>query len=35
MNERFRKACNRFFDQYRRKVTQTDGRSKPVGAGNR
>ena len=32
MNERFRKACNRFFDQYRRKVPQTDARSKPVGA---
>src|SRR5829696_1175870 len=32
MNERFRKACNRFFDQYRRKVPHTDARSKPVGA---
>ncbi|MEO5894444.1 MAG: DUF349 domain-containing protein, partial [Vicinamibacterales bacterium] len=37
MNERFRKACNRFFDQYRRKVPPTTGneprRTKPpVGA---
>ncbi|CAN5848071.1 hypothetical protein BH18ACI5_BH18ACI5_03150 [soil metagenome] len=36
MNERFRKACNRFFDQYRRKVPPTTGneprRGKPVGA---
>jgi hypothetical protein len=36
MNERFRKACNRFFDQYRRKVPHTESdhrRTKPpVGA---
>jgi hypothetical protein len=36
LSERFHKACNRFFDQYRRKVPQTSGgsdrRGKPVGA---
>jgi hypothetical protein len=33
LSERFRKACNRFFDQYRRKVPQTtERRVKPVGA---
>ena len=36
--ERFHKACNRFFDQYRRKVPQNSGpshspqRGRPVGA---
>jgi hypothetical protein len=34
--DRFHKACNRFFDQYRRKVPQSSGASqrgpKPVGA---
>jgi len=33
--ERFHKACNRFFDQYRRKVPQGSGapsRGRPVGA---
>ena len=33
--DRFHKACNRFFDQYRRKVPQTSGapqRGRPVGA---
>jgi hypothetical protein len=33
--ERFHKACNRFFDQYRRKVPQSSGapqRGRPVGA---
>jgi hypothetical protein len=31
--DRFHKACNRFFDQYRRKVPQTEQRrGKPVGA---
>lgn len=36
LSERFRKACNRFFDQYRRKVPPASGgserRGKPVGA---
>ena len=36
LSERFHKACNRFFDQYRRKVPQGSGggerRGKPVGA---
>jgi hypothetical protein len=34
LHDRFHKAVNRFFDQYRRKVPQTSGdrRSKPVGA---
>jgi hypothetical protein len=36
LNERFHKACNRFFDQYRRKVPQGTGgapqRGRPVGA---
>ena len=33
LSERFHKACNRFFDQYRRKVPQsTERRGKPVGA---
>ena len=35
LNERFTKACNRFFDQYRRKVPQGSGapqRGRPVGA---
>jgi hypothetical protein len=36
LNERFHKACNRFFDQYRRKVPQGSGsapqRGRPVGA---
>jgi hypothetical protein len=35
LSERFHKACNRFFDQYRRKVPQGGGherRNKPVGA---
>ena len=38
LTERFHKACNRFFDQYRRKVPQGSGgggserRGKPVGA---
>jgi hypothetical protein len=30
--DRFHKACNRFFDQYRRKVPQSSGGRKPVGA---
>ena len=38
LSERFHKACNRFFDQYRRKVPPATGsgserRGKPVGAG--
>jgi hypothetical protein len=35
LGERFHKACNRFFDQYRRKVPQGSGapqRGRPVGA---
>jgi hypothetical protein len=33
LSERFHKACNRFFDQYRRKVPpQQQPRSRPVGA---
>jgi hypothetical protein len=36
LTERFHRACNRFFDQYRRKVPQSSGsgerRGKPVGA---
>jgi hypothetical protein len=35
LGERFHKACNRFFDQYRRKVPQTTSappRGRPVGA---
>ncbi len=35
LSDRFHKACNRFFDQYRRKVPQTSGapqRGRPVGA---
>jgi hypothetical protein len=34
LTERFHKACNRFFDQYRRKVPQgaSERRGKPVGA---
>jgi hypothetical protein len=36
LSDRFHKACNRFFDQYRRKVPQGSGggerRGKPVGA---
>ena len=34
LSERFHKACNRFFDQYRRKVppAQQQQRSRPVGA---
>jgi hypothetical protein len=35
LNDRFHKACNRFFDQYRRKVPAPSGppqRGKPVGA---
>jgi hypothetical protein len=33
MSERFHKACNRFFDQYRRKVPpQQQQRGRPVGA---
>ena len=35
LNDRFHKACNRFFDQYRRKVPQGSGapqRGRPVGA---
>jgi hypothetical protein len=37
LSERFHKACNRFFDQYRRKLPQSSGggherRGKPVGA---
>jgi len=35
LGERFQKACNRFFDQYRRKVPQTQSappRGRPVGA---
>jgi hypothetical protein len=34
LSERFHKACNRFFEQYRRKVPQgaSERRGKPVGA---
>jgi hypothetical protein len=33
LSDRFHKACNRFFEQYRRKVPQTEQRrGKPVGA---
>jgi hypothetical protein len=35
LSDRFHKACNRFFDQYRRKVPQGSGgekRGRPVGA---
>ena len=33
LSDRFHKACNRFFEQYRRKVPQTEQRRrKPVGA---
>ena len=32
MSERFHKACNRFFDQYRRKVPQQQQRGRTVGA---
>ena len=35
LNDRFHKACNRFFDQYRRKVPASSGppqRGRPVGA---
>jgi hypothetical protein len=33
MTERFHKACNRFFDQYRRKVPPPpQQRGRPVGA---
>jgi hypothetical protein len=34
LSERFHKACNRFFDQYRRKVPQQSApapRGRPVG----
>ncbi|HET7619201.1 MAG TPA: DUF349 domain-containing protein [Vicinamibacterales bacterium] len=30
LTERFHKACNRFFDQYRRRVPQGDRRGRPV-----
>ena len=32
MTERFHKACNRFFDQFRRKVPPQQQRGRPVGA---
>jgi hypothetical protein len=32
MTERFHKACNRFFEQYRRKVPQQQPQRRPVGA---